>query len=141
MDRDTVIVCLLIFALSACGYGREEDKEMKRKEDLQELSQEMSSSLTNLSTLKIQLRDSLSYYSGQEDSLSKVKVDRYRLLKSELEQAEKAYEDWQEEIEFEPSNMSHEEAMEYYDMEEDKAEVLRQDMQKTVEYVQSEMKK
>lgn len=141
MKSNLFVAVVLTLALSACGYGREEDKEIKRKEDLQELSQDMNNTVASMSTLKIQLRDSLADYTEQEDSLSMVKADKYRLLISEIDQAEHAYQDWQKEIEFEPTNMKHEEAMAYYDQEEEKAEILRQDLRKTKDYVESEIRK
>lgn len=141
MKRILFVAIVLTLALSACGYGREEDKEIKRKEDLQELSQDMNNTIASMTTLKIQLRDSLADYAEQEDSLSMVKADKYRLLISEIDQAEHAFQDWQKEIEFEPTSMKHEEAMTYYEKEEEKAEILRQDLRKTRDYVASEIRK
>lgn len=139
MSRNTIITMVMVLALAACGYDGEEEKEAKRKEDLQELSQEMNNTLTTISTLKIQLRDSIADLSEEQDSLSQVKVDRYRILLTDLEKNEEAYKNWQQEIDFAPETMTHEEAMEYYQQEEEKAEVLRQDMRKTVEYVENEI--
>lgn len=141
MKENLFVALLLAIMITACGYDREEDKEMKRKEDLQELSQEMNNTLSGINNLKIQVRDSLANFSAQEDSLSRVKADKYRILMSELEQAEVAYKEWQREIEYEPTNMEHEEVMLYYENEEEEAEVLRQNMQKTIRYVESEIVK
>ena len=141
MRNSTLVAMCLSFLVVACGYGREEDKEAQRKEELQEVSAEMNNSLTTLSSLKVQLRDSLNRYAVEEDSLAQIKKDKYQLLLTELEQAEQAYRNWQEEVEYEPANMSHEEAMLYYDNEEDKARGIQQDIEKTVEYVRKEVRK
>lgn len=139
MNNSTLVAICLSFFVVACGYGREEDKEAHRKEELQEISKEMNNSLTTLSSLKAQLRDSISRYSVTEDSLAQVKKDKYQLLMVELEQAEDAYRNWQQEVEYEPSNMNHEEAMMYYEKEEDKARTIQQDIEKTVRYVRNEV--
>ena len=52
---------------------------------------------------------------------------------SELEEAEAAYQYWQEEIQFDPTSVNHEEAMEYYAVEEEKAEMLKKDMRQTLD--------
>lgn len=140
MKNNTLIAFLFMLILTACGYGREDDKRAERQEDLQELSQEMNGTLTTLSSLKIQLRDSISDLSGQEDSLAQVKVDKYRLLLAELEQAEQAYKSWIEQVEMESQEMNHDEVMQYYDEKEETAKVVRQDMRKAIEYVESELR-
>lgn len=140
MKNSTLIAFFCVLIMAACGYGREDDKRAERQENLQELKQEMNSTLITLSSLKTQLRDSLSALSGQEDSLVQAKVDKYRLLLAELEQVEHAYESWSEQVEMEPQEMSHDEIMQYYNEEEESAKVVRQDMRKTIEYVESELR-
>ncbi len=140
MNNSTLLTIFLSFLLVACGYGREEDKEAHRREELQEQSENMNNSMNSLSSLKVQVRDSLERYAGEEDSLARVKSGKYRLLLSELDQAEKSYQDWQQEVEYEPTNLNHEEAMLYYDNAEEKAKTIQQDIEKTVEYVREEIR-
>lgn len=130
------VFCLF---LSACGYDGEEEKEAQRKEELQELSEEMNQTLTTISSLKVQLRDSLDDLGVRGDSTELVRIDKYRLLLTELDQVETAYQEWQEEVNNEVENIAHEEAMAYYDQQEEKAQALRMDMRKTIEYVQKEL--
>lgn len=139
MNSKVWIVVIFCLFVGACGYGREDDKEVARQEDIKELSEEMSQTLTTISSLKIQLRDSLDDLSTAGDSIAQVKADKYRLLLAELDKVETTYEEWQEEVNTEPANITHEEAMEYYDQQEEKAQTLRMDMRQAIEYVQEEL--
>lgn len=138
MNSKIFFVAVFCLILGGCGYGREDDKEAKRKEDLQELSEEMNGNLTTISSLKVQLRDSLDNL-GAGDSATQVRVDKYRLLMAELDKAENSYREWQEEIGRDPDDITHEEALQYYDQQEEKAQVLRMDMRQSIDYVQKEL--
>ncbi len=139
--RNSKLFCVAVFCLllGACGYDGDEEKEAARKEDLQELNEEMNQTLTTITGLKVQLRDSLDDLGVRGDSVEQVKVDKYRLLLAELEQAEAEYMDWEEEVNAEVENIAHEEAMAFYDQQEEKAQSLRMDMRKTIDYVQQEL--
>lgn len=136
MNSKVWIAAIFCLFVGACGYGREDDKEEARQKEIKELSEEMSQTLTTISSLKIQLRDSLDELSTADDSIAQVEADKYRLLLAELDEVETAYEEWQEEINTEPANISHGEAMHYYDQQELKAQNLRADMRQAIAYVQ-----
>jgi uncharacterized FlaG/YvyC family protein len=139
MNSKLFFIAVFCFFLGACGYDGEEEKEAARKEDLQELSEEMNQNLTTITGLKVQLRDSLDDLGVRGDSTEQVRVDKYRLLLAELDQTEAAYRDWEEEVNSEMENIAHEEAMAFYDQQEEKAQSLRMDMRSKIKYVQQEL--
>lgn len=139
MNSKVWIAAIFCLFMGACGYDGDDEKEAARQEEIKELSEEMSQTLTTISSLKIQLRDSLDDLSTAGDSIAQVKADKYRLLLAELEKAETAYEEWREEVNIEPADITHEEVMQYYDQQEDRAQALRMDMRQTIAYVQEEL--
>lgn len=139
MNSKLWIAAIFCLFMGACGYDGDDEKEAARQEEIKELSEEMSQTLTTISSLKIQLRDSLDDLSTAGDSIAQVKADKYRLLLAELEKVETAYEEWQEEVNKKPSDITHEEAMQYYDQQEEKAQMLRMDMRQAIAYVQEEL--
>jgi uncharacterized FlaG/YvyC family protein len=139
MNSKLFFIAVFCLFLVSCGYDGEEEKEAARKEDLQELSEEMNQNLTTITGLKVQLRDSLDDLGVRGDSTEQLRVDKYRLLLAELDQTEVAYRDWEEEVNAEMENIAHEEAMAFYDQQEEKAQSLRMDMRSKIKYVQQEL--
>lgn len=139
MNSKVWIAAIFCLFVGACGYDGDDEKEAARLEKLQELSEEMSQTLTTISSLKIQLRDSLDDLSTAGDSIAQVRADKYRLLLAELDKVEIAYKEWREDVTNNPDNITHEEVMHYYDQQEDRAQALRMDMRQAIEYVQSEL--
>lgn len=131
----TVYCC---FLLTACGYGREEDKEVARQEEIQELRQEMEQYRSRLDSLKAQVRER---QSGTEAAAEAEPAEEnvYQIMMAELQRAEATYQVWEEELIPETESRSHEEVMQHYDQKEQRAEVVRQEMLSAIQYVESEL--
>ncbi|WP_017730556.1 hypothetical protein [Nafulsella turpanensis] len=128
-----LVVAVLILLLSGCGGNEQQEIEDARQQELQELSEEMDGILLRVGELKMQLRDSIADWSAGTDSSKLVQIDQYRLLLTELEETEAAYQAWKEEITYEPEGMEHEQAMDFYEQEEKKAELIRMDIRRAIE--------
>lgn len=128
--RSFLFITCLCFLLTACGYGREEDKEAARQQDLQELKQEMEQSLSRIDSLKTEL---------SQRQASAAEEEKYSVMMARLEGAEAAYREWRNDLEVEPEGMSHDERMQYYNQEEQRAESIRQEMQSAIQYVEREL--
>lgn len=127
--RNFFIACLCLL-LTACGYGREDDKEASRQEDLQELNREMEQYLSRIDSLKAEVRDRQAA-AGEED--------RYNVMMARLEGAETAYREWRDELILEPEGEDFDERMQYYNQEEQRAEAVRHEMQSAIQYVEDEL--
>lgn len=139
MNWSILLASSLLLFSAGCGSNGQEEAEKFRQAELQELSEEMEGVLLRLDQLKVQLRDSIDDQSATADSSRLVRADQYRLMLSELEAAEAAYESWKEEITFEPEGMKHEDAMQFYEIEEEKAATIRMDIRQTIQRVESEI--
>lgn len=127
--RNFFIACLCLL-FTACGYGREDDKEASRQEDLQELNREMEQHLSRINDLKAEVRNR--QVSGEAD-------ERYNAMMARLEGAETAYREWRDELILEPEGENFDERMQYYDQEEQRAEAVRHEMQSAIQYVEGEL--
>ena len=139
MGKAIFLVVALLLSLAGCGNNEQEKAEEAQGAELQALSEEMEGVLLRLSELKTQLRDSIADMSVAADSSKLVRVDEYRLLLTELETAEAAYQSWKEEIAFEPEGMNHTDAMQFYEIEKEKAGVIRRDIRQAIERVESQL--
>jgi hypothetical protein len=128
--RSFLFIACLCFLLTACGYGREEDKEAARQQDLQELNQAMEQSLSRIDSLKAEV---------SQRQASAAEEEKYSVMMARLEGAEAAYREWRNDLDVEPGGMSHDEKMQYYNQEEQRAESIRQEMQSAIQYVEREL--
>ena len=139
MCKAIFLVAVLLLSLAGCRNNEQEKAEEVQRAELQELSGEMDDILLRLNELKTQLRDSIADWSAAADNSKLVRVDEYRLLLTELETAEAAYQNWREEITFEPEGMKHPDAMQFYEIEKEKAGVIRRDIRQAIEHVESKI--
>lgn len=126
--RNFFIACLCLL-LTACGYGREDDKEAARQRDLREINQEMEQSLSRIDSLKTEVRERQATAEDEEP---------YNVMMAKLERAETAYREWRNDVELEPEG-SHDERMQYLNEEEPRAEAVRQEMHSAIQYVEEEL--
>lgn len=128
--RNFFIACLCLL-FTACGYGREDDKEASRQEDLQELNREMEQYHARIEDLKTEVSDRQATATAEDD--------RYSVMMARLEGAETAYQEWRDKLILEPEGEDFDERMQYYNQEEQRAESVRHEMQSAIQYVEGEL--
>lgn len=136
--RNFLFVAYCCFLLTACGYGREDDKEASRKEDIQELQQEMEQYRLQIDSLKAQVSEEQTAAAGMETSPSE--EDLHEILMAELQKAEAAHQVWKEELIPDAGTRNHDETMQHYDQKEQEAAMVRQEMMSAIQYVENELR-